>query len=94
MKIYHVASGDWGVRVEAKNIMEAATVGVEHIYKRPQGGTFGAVVMVWEEKYKIQNLVEKQYFVFAPTVLANAGKYNDAKLLEKKIDQTIKASNI
>ena len=94
MKKFHVESGNWKIKVQAKNIMEAATVGVEYMYGQPKNVTFGAVILVWEEKYQIQNNIEKQYFVFAPTALANAGKYNDAKLLEKKIDQAIKAGNI
>lgn len=94
MKKYYVESGNWNIKINAKNIMEAATLAVEQIYTSPGNITFGAIIMVWEEKYQIQNLINKQYFVYAPTALANASKYNDAKLLQKKIDLLIKADKI
>ena len=50
MKTFYVESGNWKIKIKAKNIMEAATQGVEHVYSTPTQVTFGAVIMVWEKK--------------------------------------------
>ena len=88
MKSYQVASGNWKKIVKASNPMEAATVAVEKIFKDDsQNYTFGALVSVWDTKYKKLGREDKQLFVYTPLVMANAGEHNSSRQLQKNIDQ-------
>lgn len=88
MKIFHVASGNWEKSVRALSCIEAATVAVEQIFKsRKRNYTFGALISVWEMKYKKLNREDRQMFLYAPLILANAGEYSSSKQLQKNIDR-------
>jgi len=87
MKSYIVASGNWEREVNAKNYMDAATLAVEEIFQLPEAATFGALISVWEKKHRDARKIEKQMFIYAPLVLANAGEYTLSEELKKGIDQ-------
>lgn len=87
MKFFQVASGNWKKNVRASSCMEAATVAVEQIFKsRKRNYTFGALISVWEMKHKKLGREDKQMFLYAPLILANAGEYGSSRQLQKNID--------
>lgn len=82
MKNYIVESADWKRCIAANSPMEAATKAVEQLLDEEKDCSFGAIIGVQEETMTKKD----QVYVYAPTVLANAGQYRIAKQLEKKID--------
>jgi len=88
---YYVTTGNWDLTVSSNDIMEAATLAIEKIYKKKGIFSFGAVTMVWDQESKKIDQKENQYYIYTPTILANAGRYKEADQMKKNIDLLMKS---
>lgn len=84
---------DWSKNIKASidsDPSEIATRGVELIVKaletEEESAQFGAILRVYHNKMKDEG---EHWIVYAPTILANAGYYQDAEELRKAAEEML-----